>query len=354
MISDILVSRDDHEQLLAKLDRMLADTTPNGEMRRKKWRERIKLLILSKNAIHNADSHPFGIFISIALQSEKTQESLNVKRLKKTSDVAGESRTIPTVNITVLYEPDQCDWVRCLMAVDLNVAEYADVLAQKFPTYSHFAKLSDEVFEFYFYHGREKKHRIPVEVLLNAFNECQWVRRIVFHCNCRAMQEAMLKGNIDRQTFIDNLCKFLYCNLTNSIVFSVDQKNEYLVMRSMLYSIISYYYYKAGNMKSAGTIMGTPISTMTGESPVCRLGVFRKEFEPITTLDEEHISLGHDIRDTSTTFNLSNNELRHRLHALNNNRDYRMLGLSSCMGAKNINELSFSILNGGELSTVKK
>lgn len=347
----LIMMRSDNDKILTKLTKLLMCE----DVIKKKWRLYFKTLFCSKNPLDDCDAHPMGVFLSIATQSERTQTSLDVKRLKTKNPVAQSDENIeiidnvvedvsnqdvviqPRINILHLHQ-NPIDWVRCILKDNAEATALEQKLRESFVQFKYMKKLYECVYEYYFRDAHFSKHLRP-SVLLKVLDECEGIVQIVFYSNLKKMKVDVEKGLLNRGNFVDNAMKLLHCYLADSLIFEFEYEKTSMIKLVFLVAVCLLYT-ATDNLRGLSPNIGTPISAITGEDPIRQLMPYTKIYEPITAVDLQILKDAEiDIRNTPMTNESLQASKRHKLHILQSDRDYRMFGYSSGIGGSNQHEL---------------
>lgn len=317
---------------LEKLNKLPADK----HHVKREWIEKFKRLLFSKNDLDNGDVHPVGLATSIVLYSSKAQSILNVKHLRSSSAASSSAsnycQILPNIDMTLIFASNNSSgtplqWVRVKMTDVVNVRALLNDLPQSLNLHSYYGFPNTDYVEFYF---TDKK----VHECLDYFNRSLHVKSIVFYSNCKILR--LLSRN--KALVISNMMKFYYCYLTQKLDFVVKTNEDMRMMHHFF--LIANVFFHTPNMKTVGNenfVM--PLSLASGVNPHRKLFKFKERYEDLNELDKHLVENGYNLGATPMSEHSLEMGKKHKVYSLTNDRDFRIMGMGSKIGGRNVNEL---------------
>ncbi|UVX94867.1 P47 [Callinectes sapidus nudivirus] len=314
------------------------------------FKELIRLLN-SKNHLDNGDSHPIGQDMSINSCADKSQNVLNVKRLKTNdSETSAKKNTSalqyvmgdlklknekiqPIIKDNTLHKYE-ITWFRLILTGDLKTSLKG--LYDEFPTFSSYLHdihiLAEEfnIVEVYY------KKKAKIAPLMNLFNESSYVEEIIF---CSEL-EKVKKLKIRPCDSFSNMIKFYFCCKTKSFTFTITSCEDMKVFH-YVYLMCSVFMHASKFTASNTTVSPAPLAGISYSKPMVTSVPKTKMVEDITPFEttyvEEH---GLDnIHNTSATLESYRIKKRHKMYALTQDREKRMVQGISAIGGANQSEI---------------
>lgn len=305
--------------------------------------EMIKRLIISINNLDNGDSHATGLSTNVMLYSNKAQEILSFKQLKK-SAVTSNSKIIPNLDNTILYSNStQCKrnvtWIRC----KLNVCDPSTILDGSnniskwiLSSNPYYQIPNTNIFEFYFVSVSKAMERKRGLAIINEFDSHSNVLHIIFYSNCRMLSDI----HSNKMLVYSNVLKFYYCYLSNNNDFTIITSHDMDIFKNVNTLIIRLIKSQNFNNINIDDECVTPMSALSGFSPHTKVFKFAKKTEPLTELDKAIYQANGSFAGTSISRESYERNEKHKTYTIENDRDSRIIGRGSLFGGRNGNELS--------------
>lgn len=318
-----------------------------GNRDAKVYLKHINKLILSKNNMQDADSHPVGQDLSIFSCATKSQSALNVKRLKiNILDESISSSLSPFLSYILkdlgfkndFIEPSLNDssmhsnpitWFRVVMNCERNSMALLKTFKKMYETPLVKTALHDiyivseefNIIELY-YTKLSKKAQ-----LLLYFESCPYISKIIF-CSELGLLRKMKIRQCDR---FSNMLKFHFCYKTKNIDFDLHSMKD-LNMFHHIYLMCSVL------IKPQPP---APLAAISYSKPMFKSQNNIKMVEPITGYEKKYLEINgnESIGNTSATIETLAENKRHCLHSAVQDRDRRILNGYSTIGGVNLNEL---------------
>jgi len=359
-------------------------------------------LILSVNRIDNLDTKALGLYVSILLQAASSQNTLNIKHLaeKKTTDMintelendpfvqlvvhkynlANICIAQPKSDITLLYQNQSLhdatawkvtqlararahldklsidfdvinfpyeefnvnstvkwNWIRLkLNTSEIDVIEQIILNIPPILRLTSVYKLSPVIIEFYF------EQTSFVVNICEHFQNCQHVESIIFFSNQKLFKQKYLP--VAPLAVLSNLLKFYYCYNMSTLDFYIIPTSIMNCMHTLLlnYIISILFLYKDNLKTNHSDWLTTPLNMLSGGNPRRNIQAKQNKMEPI--LEDFQDGMPDMTRVDSLTNNplsllsLAENK-QHKMYSLSNDHDFRICGLGSRLGARNIHSV---------------
>ncbi|UBZ25598.1 P47 [Carcinus maenas nudivirus] len=322
----------------------------------------ISKLITSKNHLDNSDTHSIGQDLSIFSCARKSQDVLNVKRLKnkKTNEEGGVTNTPlvayvldelnlknesiqPTVKDSSLHK-HEITWFRLMLCGDF--LESLRCLYEENPIIAmhlydiHIVSEEYNVVEIYY----KKKAKLAQLMLL--FNDSEYVKEIIF---CSEL-ESVKKLKIRPCDIFSNMLKFYYCYKTNNITFTITCM-DHMKKFHFVYLMCSIFIHSSRFTSSDGAFSPLPLSRTSYYKPMVNIIPKTRVVEDISDYEKTYVTETGDLSETAASFESYELKKRHRLYNPKQDRDQRILHGFGAIGGINQTEVVLHASN--ELQTTR-
>ncbi len=322
-----------------------------GDRAAKVYLNYINKLILSKNNVEDADSHPVGQDLSIFSCASKSQSALNVKRLKINTDRLQQQKGnvspfIHHITETLGFKNDFIEppvndssmhsnpivWFRVVLNCNQEDCDGSllsvfkkfyrtSVLIQQHLHDIHLVSEEFNIIELYYKKNAKKPQ------LLFHFQESEFISSIIF-CSELGLLKKMKIRPCD---VLSNMLKFYFCMKTKNLNFSVTGQKDLQIFHHifLMCAVLMY------------PIQPAPLSAISYSKPMFKSLNNAKKVEKMTGYEFKYMEVNgpESIINTSATIETIKDNKRHCLHATVQDRDNRILNGLSTIGGANISEL---------------
>ncbi|QBB28613.1 P47 [Homarus gammarus nudivirus] len=305
-------------------------------------------LISSKNHINDSDTHPIGQDLSIYSCAAKSQDVLNVKRLKKREvNIGGQSKSVAAYIIDTLNYKNEsiqpkikdCSlhtndiiWFRLLIKGNLLesfLKIYNDLAIE---TIHDVFILSEEhnIIEIYF------KKKAKLSQLLEFFNENDNVEDIIF---CSELQK-MKKMKIRQCDIFSNMLKFYYCYKTKNLTFTITRQSH-LKIFNYVFLMCSIFIHSTKFTASNSLLTPLPLSSLSYYKPMITAVHKARIVEDISKYEKTYVAQmgAESLPNTASSQEIFKDGKRHKIYSLKQDRDQRMIYGYSTVGGVNHSEV---------------
>lgn len=329
---------------------------PHDPRRNRTYRNIVKL-ICSINNIDDADSHPIGQDLSIAMYAKIAQDLLNVKRFDSSKYAITATTTLdpieeyivnvaklsyerirPQLNDVIIHtHTKEKSWFRLKMNWN-NKLEDIKMLANTAAIGEHLegiALLEDNIIELVYSH-----HNLKLIDYIHVFNAMSIVDEIIFFSNLR-----LFKAKCEcKLTALSNILKFYYCNVSKHANFIV-ASTEDLELFNKLYLSSVIMLHKDNLSISTDILSPNPIACLAGNGPSRTIRTKAMKIEPLSEYETMILNSTPeaDLRGTSMSRESAKDRSRHVIATISQDRDSRIMHNQSAIAGCNMHELVLTI-----------
>ena len=309
-------------------------------------------LLKSKNNLCGTDSYPIGQDFCIFSCAARSQNVLNVKRLvekaknSKSNDTEFLKYIVNVLNFKNDYiEPcvkdssphtHQITWFRLFLRGNNLLETFKSLHSHKLVSDKlcdvHIVTEEFKIIELYY----EKKAKRAQ--LMTFFNECDLVESIIF---CSEL-DLLKRMNARTCDIFSNLLKFYFCYRTNSFSFSINSQQQIRTFH-YVYLVCTIFMYTSPKFTNVSSkqYSSNPLSILSGSKPMLKIQDAANKLEPLTPYEEQYVrERGEEsLCDTAATKESFQQNKRHEVIGLVQDRDCRMITSTTAIGASNMNEL---------------